>query len=152
MQHPSHRSGPSDATATYPMPEPIREAKIAEPASPLGYRSGIADYNELSPLRQMDGPLVRFALLMLGFPIGILVGFAILVVLGTLSHPSRDLRIFVAIIHLFLLAMECVLLKKLAAFAPTRTAAVIRGLLWGMILIPIGLIICAVNIWIYGVW
>lgn len=133
------------------MPEPIRETKIVEPASPLEYRSGKKDYDELGPYWQVDGPRVRAALTLLGIPIGFGIASLISFILLFISRPAGESSFgFLTITHAVGLALECFFFRQVGVLRATRTTTVIRGMLLGMMIIPLMLILVAAYQWFEG--
>lgn len=120
------------------MPDPIRNAKMTEPASPLEYRSGREDFDELGPYWQLDGPLVRAGLIILGMLIGFLVEIVICLVLAFITQGSAGG--FTMLFHCVALAIEILFVWKVGQLRPTRTTTLIDGVLFGMMAIPIVLI------------
>lgn len=117
------------------MPEPIREAKIAEPASPLEYRSGRDDRKETGPAPELDGGAIRVLMFLIAIHIGLFAACIVhAVLLGLLSQIEHSYVIGLAL-HLLILLMECALVSKIGRSRETRTMFFNQGVLAGAILI-----------------
>lgn len=117
------------------MPEPIREAKIAEPASPLGYRSGIDDRRQRRRNPDLDSRATRVILFLAAIPSGLFVAVGVHVLLvGMLAAiPNARLSLFFAANFVVFLA-ECALVIHVLRPPKKRGASFYLGFIAGAML------------------
>lgn len=117
------------------MLEPIREAKIAEPASPLQYRSGIDDRKDYKPAQQVDGAPVRLGLFLIAVPMGLLVAAILHIFLVALLISREVTPLICGVLHLGVVLLECALASKIGEGTETRSTFFIQGILGGAMLV-----------------
>lgn len=121
------------------LPEPIREAKIAEPSSPLGYRSGIDDRKQNGSAPELDSGAIRAIMFLVAIPVGLFVAAGThFLLVGILSILESPILLLLAI-HFAVLLSECALLAKILKAAEARSRMFYLGLVAGTMVISAGL-------------
>lgn len=122
------------------MPESIREAKIAEPASPLEYRSARDDRRDRNGAPEFDSGAIRAILFLVAIPCGLFVAVGVHVLLNGVFlaiQEASDLLFFAINFSVFL--SECGLIAKILKPPEKRSSIFYLGFVTGAMLISAGL-------------